>query len=139
MRCLFAVVLMALVSCGTTQLKPIAPTDRGMVLVMPEKGKRQVKVDTIYFGRINEGEIIKAHFTVVNHRVEPLVITDIITGCGCTTVDYDPAPIATHEERTFEVRFDSKGRYGTQYKTIEVLSEDHAVGYIAFKAEVKAQ
>ncbi len=78
--------------------------------------------DTITMGRMAEGEVIEGRFGVANRTGKPLVIVQVITGCGCTTADYDPAPIAPGDTLAITWQFDSKGRYGQQFKSIEVIA-----------------
>lgn len=125
-----------LVSCGGGKPKEGTINYSGITLEMPLKDSVQATVDTIHMGNMRQGEIIKSGFQLRNTGDRPLVIISIVTGCGCTTSQYDTKPIGVGQERTIGLNFDSKGRYGTQLKTIEIITSDHQVGRIMMLGEV---
>ncbi|WP_298063424.1 DUF1573 domain-containing protein [uncultured Rikenella sp.] len=92
--------------------------------------------DTIPMGRIAEGDVVEGRFRVANVSDKPLVIIQVITGCGCTTADYDPAPIAAGDTVTFKWRFDSRGRYGQQFKSIEIITAERQCATVYLDGEV---
>jgi hypothetical protein len=51
----------------------------------------QIKVDNTTYkgGDAAEGSVLKAQFKITNTGDEPLKITDVRPGCGCTVVSYD--------------------------------------------------
>lgn len=92
--------------------------------------------DTILMGRIAEGDVVEGRFRVANVSAKPLVIVQVITGCGCTTADYDPAPIAAGDTVTFRWRFDSRGRFGQQFKSIEIITAERQCATVYLDGEV---
>ena len=74
------------------------------------------------FGNISEGEEVSHTFYFRNTGKHNLIIKNIETGCGCTTVNYDKAPIAPGKEGKIEIAFNSAGRYGKQYKEICIFA-----------------
>ena len=74
------------------------------------------------FGDIAEGEEVSHTFYYKNTGEHQLLIKNTETGCGCTTVTYDKAPIAPGKEGKIEIAFNSKGRYGKQYKEIRIFA-----------------
>lgn len=92
--------------------------------------------DTIPMGRIAEGDVVEGRFRVVNVSDKPLVIVQVITGCGCTTADYDPAPIAAGDTVTVKWRFDSRGRFGQQFKSIEIITAERQCATVYLDGEV---
>lgn len=84
-----------------------------------------------------EGEQISGKFIVENNKEEPLVITNIVTGCGCTTTSYDTKPIKPGEQTEVRFTFDSKGRQGLQIKTIDVISADFLMTRVVIQADIK--
>jgi hypothetical protein len=79
------------------------------------------RTDTIVdIGAIRSGEIVRYDARLRNAGTEPLVIKDISTSCGCTSVEYEKQPIAAGAEGHFSFRFDSRGMYGMQMKLIEI-------------------
>ncbi|WP_297626348.1 DUF1573 domain-containing protein [uncultured Rikenella sp.] len=92
--------------------------------------------DTIRMGRIAEGEVLEGRFRVANLSERPLVIVQVITGCGCTTADYDPAPIAPGDTILMTWRFDSRGRLGQQFKSIEIITAERQCATVYLDGEV---
>ena len=92
--------------------------------------------DTIAMGRMAEGEVIEGRFRVANVSDKPLVIVQMITGCGCTTADYDPAPIPAGDTITVQWRFDSRGRFGQQFKSIEIITAERQCATVYLDGEV---
>lgn len=74
------------------------------------------------FGEILEGEIGVCDFYFKNVGTTNLHITRIESSCGCTNFKWKKEPIKVGEESKITVEFDSKGRYGKQYKTISIFS-----------------
>lgn len=92
--------------------------------------------DTISMGRIAEGDVVEGRFRVANVSDKPLVIVQVITGCGCTTADYDPAPIAAGDTVTVKWRFDSRGRFGQQFKSIEIITAERQCATVYLDGQV---
>lgn len=78
------------------------------------------KETSINFGKIAEGQKLEIVYHFKNTGNKPLVITKVVPGCGCTVVEKPVEPIAPGKEGIIKGAFDSKGRTGTQHKTIEV-------------------
>lgn len=73
-----------------------------MKIILGDKSpKEQVERQTtvvsnntiINLGKFDWRQEQKAIFTLTNTGNRPLVITDIVTTCGCTTVDYEKEPV----------------------------------------------
>ena len=74
------------------------------------------------FGDLTAGEEVCHTFTFKNTGRHNLIIRNIETGCGCTTVNYDKAPVSPGKEGKIEIAFNSQGRYGKQYKEIRIFA-----------------
>ncbi len=74
------------------------------------------------FGNITEGEIVTHTYYFKNSGNQNLIIKNIDSGCGCTTVSYDKEPLRPGEEGKIEIAFNSAGRYGKQYKEISIFA-----------------
>lgn len=92
--------------------------------------------DTISMGRMAVGERLQGRFRVVNTSDKPLVIVEVITGCGCATADYDPSPLAPGEGRVMTWQFDSRGRFGQQFKSIEIVTAERQCATVYLDGEV---
>jgi len=73
------------------------------------------------FGEISEGEIAICEFYFKNIGQRDLIISTIESNCGCTNIKWDKQPIKFGQESKITIEFDSKGRYGKQYKVITLL------------------
>lgn len=80
--------------------------------------------DTLRLGRMRSGEVIEQWVGVRNSSQRPLVITRTETTCGCTNIDYPSQPIGVSDTARVEVRFDSQGFYGWQFKRIRLYTSN---------------
>ena len=75
--------------------------------------KQEVKTQTtvmynntvVDLGKFDWHHEQKATFTLTNTGNLPLVITDVITSCGCTTVEYDKEPIRPSSKVELKVQY----------------------------------
>lgn len=89
-----------------------------------------VRSDTINFGRIHQGEVIRQEFYLRNASDKPLLILSASANCGCTAVDFTREPIKPGENGTFSFEFDSKGFTGYQLKQIKLRTSLSSAPYI---------
>lgn len=78
------------------------------------------------FGVITEGSVVSHSFKFTNTGNADLVIVDAKASCGCAVPDYPSNAISPGESGEITVKFNSKNRSGSQYKTITLTtnSED---------------
>lgn len=90
----------------------------------PKEGNAEIEFEEkVYdFGAIKEGEVVEHAFTFKNTGNRPLSISGTNTSCGCTTPEWPREPIMPGESGKISVRFDSKGKSGTQNKQIAVMT-----------------
>ena len=74
------------------------------------------------FGEISEGEVLICEFYFKNVGHANLIIKSVESSCGCTVVKWNHQPIELGEESKITVEFDSKGRYGKQYKVLTIFA-----------------
>jgi len=74
------------------------------------------------FGKVGAGEEIGCRFGFTNAGDQPLVIQDVVAGCGCTNVKYPTKPVQPGEKGAVEVVFDTRGRQGHQRQMVRVIS-----------------
>lgn len=70
------------------------------------------------FGTIVQGEVVSHTFYFYNAGDDVLIVKDIIPDCGCTKPKIAKKILEPGEESSVEVIFDSKGWYGSQYKSV---------------------
>ena len=89
------------------------------------------------FGTIKEGEKVRHAYKFKNTGTNPLLISKITVGCGCTTPSFSKEPIAPGGEGEVVIEFDSKGKEGHQEKSAIVHSNaQEAAMSIGFTADV---
>ena len=74
------------------------------------------------FGEVKAGEEVCHTFYFKNTGENNLLIKSVKTDCGCTTVNYDKAPVKPGKEGKIEIAFNSRGRNGKQYKEISIFA-----------------
>ncbi len=74
------------------------------------------------FGDIIQGDKVEHHFKFTNTGKEPLVISRIVTTCGCTAPTWPKEPIKAGEGGKIKIVFNSTGKIGRQNKVVTILS-----------------
>ena len=74
------------------------------------------------FGDIIQGDKVNYSFIFKNTGTAPLILTNVLTTCGCTAPNWPREPIPPGGDNKMEVTFDSKGKSGRQNKVITILS-----------------
>jgi hypothetical protein len=74
------------------------------------------------FGDILQGKIVEHQFEFVNAGSTPLIISNVITTCGCTAPIWPKDPIKQGEKGTIKIVFNSTGKIGRQNKVVTILS-----------------
>lgn len=147
---LFTVAVLALTACGGASSGSASSADSDtaglLTVALPLADSANLNpngdyvsarsYDTIAMGRIAEGDVVEGRFRVANVSDKPLVIVQMITGCGCTTADYNPAPIPPGDTITVKWRFDSRGRFGQQFKSIEIITAERQCATVYLDGEV---
>jgi hypothetical protein len=72
------------------------------------------------FGKIPEGPKVSTEFEFKNTGKEPIYVTNATAGCGCTTPEFDKAPIAPGKKGKIKVGFNSENRPGNFSKDVTV-------------------
>lgn len=70
------------------------------------------------FGAIRDGDVVDHDFTFTNTGKAPLIISSAQGSCGCTVPKYSNEPIAPGSDGIISVQFNSKGKVGSQEKTV---------------------
>ena len=74
------------------------------------------------FGDIVQGTKVEYTFKFENTGTEPLILSNVLTTCGCTASAWPREPIAPGKESEITVTFNSAGKMGKQNKVITVVS-----------------
>lgn len=78
------------------------------------------------FGDVAEGTKVSHTFKFKNAGNQPLVITNVVSTCGCTTTAWPKEPVPPGKSGEIRVEFDLTGRRGPQSKVITVISNSHS-------------
>ena len=74
------------------------------------------------FGDIQQGEKVEHVFTFENTGNEALILSNVMTTCGCTATDWPRDPIAPGKTADIKVVFNSAGKMGRQNKVVTIVS-----------------
>lgn len=74
------------------------------------------------FGTVPEGPAAAYEFKFTNTGKEPLIITNVVASCGCTTPKWSKEPVAPNKTGSILVSFDTNGRPGGFNKAVTVSS-----------------
>ena len=79
-------------------------------------------VESYSFDSIKQGDVVVREFKFTNTGKSPLIISEVIVGCGCTVTEFSKEPIAPGKTGTVKVEFHSANKMGPQDKTATVKS-----------------
>jgi hypothetical protein len=98
-------------------------------------------IDTVkHIGKVSEGEKVEIAYKFINTGSHPLVISSVEASCGCTIAEKPEAPVAPGKEGFIKASFDSKGRIGSNHKTLTVHANTAQATYpLVFDVEVVAK
>jgi hypothetical protein len=74
------------------------------------------------FGKIKQGDKVSYDFKFTNNGKSPLIITDAVASCGCTTPEWPKTPVKPGESGLIKVVFNSTGKMGLQDKQITITA-----------------
>ena len=74
------------------------------------------------FGDIHQGDKVEHVFVFENSGTEPLILSNVLTTCGCTASEWPREPIAPGKKGEIKVTFNSAGKMSRQNKVVTVVS-----------------
>jgi hypothetical protein len=90
------------------------------------------------FGSIKDGDKVRHAYKFKNTGTNPLLISKVTVGCGCTSPSFSKEPIAPGGEGEVVLEFNSKGKPGHQEKNAIIHSNAEVDKMsIGFTADVK--
>ncbi|WP_304343478.1 DUF1573 domain-containing protein [Chryseobacterium koreense] len=90
------------------------------------------------FGKVKKGEHVQHVYEVTNTGKNPLIISQVKPGCGCTAPDYTKDPILPGQKGSITLKFDSSNFDGLVNKQAEVFANvEKAPIVITFSADVQ--
>jgi hypothetical protein len=92
------------------------------------------------FGKIKEGDNLNVVFHFKNTGTKPLVISNVVAGCGCTVPETPKKPYAPGESGEIKASFNSSGKVGANSKQVTVYSNTNPnTATLVFHVEVTAK
>ena len=125
---LFALSLIVLATACKQESAADKITDADMKSIEAERAligkfpKVELDKEVHDFGTINEGDVVETEFIVKNVGETNLVISDAKGSCGCTVPEPPKEPIKPGASAPIKVSFDSKGKPGSQEKTVTLTT-----------------
>ena len=87
---------------------------------------------------IKKGDVVEHVYEVTNTGKNPLIISAVKPGCGCTAPDYTKEPIMPGQKGQITLKFDSTNFDGVVYKSAEVYANVAQVPIeIRFSADIQ--
>jgi hypothetical protein len=86
------------------------------------QGALKFKAEKHDFGTITEGTVATYSFDFTNTGKTPVVISNVVPSCGCTTPDWTREPIMPGKTGRVTASFNSAGRPGNFNKTVTVMN-----------------
>jgi hypothetical protein len=91
------------------------------------------------FGKLSEGPLATYNFEVSNTGTAPVVISNAMASCGCTTPEFSKDAIMPGGKSVIKVGYNTSGRPGAFTKTITVTSNaENSSIVLTIKGEVTA-
>ncbi len=92
-------------------------------------------------GKVNEGQVVDISWRLKNSGSKPLIIANVMPGCGCTVAEKPTEPIAPGQEGLIKAKFDSRNQSeGEHRKSITVIANTQENPYyLNFKVNVAKQ
>jgi len=115
-----ASVLMACNQAGTTTTDKAAATTTTTTTANAPVMK--FEFETHDFGKIKQGDKTSYQFKFTNTGKSPLIITNAVASCGCTTPEWPKAPLQPGESGKISIVFNSAGKGGLQDKLITITA-----------------
>lgn len=93
---------------------------------------------TFAFGKIKKGDHKEHTYEITNTGKNPLIISQVKPGCGCTVPDYTKEPIMPGKKGKITLKFDSSNFDGMVQKQAEVFANlEKSPIVLTFSADIQ--
>ncbi|KPH12323.1 DUF1573 domain-containing protein [Chryseobacterium sp. ERMR1:04] len=90
------------------------------------------------FGKVKKGDKVEHVYEITNTGTNPLVISEVKPGCGCTVPDFTKEPILPGKKGKITLHFDSSSFDGNVSKYADVFANvDKAPIKLTFTANIQ--
>ncbi|MGI6320625.1 MAG: DUF1573 domain-containing protein [Bacteroidales bacterium] len=86
--------------------------------------KIHVDNEKFVFEAVEMGQIVNHNFVITNNGKDPLIIRKVKASCGCTATTPEKTTLQAGESTNIKTAFNTSGRKGNQYKSINVITND---------------
>ena len=101
-------------ACGTNETtnETAATTTENTTAVQPANNTTIEWVDSSYqdLGKVKSGQTVEVTYRFKNSGDQPLIVSNVSAGCGCTVAEKPEEPIAPGKESTIKALFNSAGQ-----------------------------
>ena len=101
--------------------RPVDALEKGQIIRLTDAILAAGGSDTVRFGRLHTGEIAVVQLWIANQTKHPILLSDYRRSCGCTMLEFDTQPIRAGEAQCVSLTFDSRGEWGWQLKTVDLI------------------
>lgn len=81
-----------------------------------------LKESNFDFKDVKKGDVVDHKFEITNTGKNPLIISEVKPGCGCTVPEYTKEPIMPGKKGFVNLKFDSSSFDGMQNKSADVYA-----------------
>jgi len=139
----------SIVSCGTTDKQGPAVTNENTAATTAAQSDSAslttlewIDPVNLDLGSITKGQVVEVSWKFKNTGNQPLTITSVTAGCGCTTPDPPKEPIAPGAEGVIKAKFNSENFSGHVTKEVNVQANNSnrnngADNKLSFSADIK--
>ncbi len=117
---------MVLIHCKMKNIIPpifLTIISLGNIIAQDDNGPAFKFIESKHdFGDVIQGDVVEHSFEFSNVGTLPLVISNIITTCGCTAPTWPKEPVKPGEKGKIKIVFNSTGKIGKQNKVITIIS-----------------
>ncbi|MBA2501085.1 MAG: DUF1573 domain-containing protein [Chitinophagaceae bacterium] len=117
--------IFGLSSCGSNESANETTATAATEAVQPAGNTTIEWVDSSYqdLGKVKEGQTVEVTYRFKNSGNEPLVVSNVSAGCGCTVAEKPQEPIAPGKESIIKAQFNSAGQsVGEHRKEVYVVA-----------------
>ena len=91
---------------------------------------------TLKLGKINYGETDSYWFKFKNEGEQPLILTSVMTSCGCVALSWPKAPIKSGQADSIKIMYNTR-QEGTFSKSVRVYSNaENSPVFLRIKGQV---
>jgi hypothetical protein len=122
MKKLFLAILVASALTACNQATKVDTTTTTVTAGATNAPAMKFDNESYDFGKIKQGDKVSYVFKFVNTGKSPLIITNAVASCGCTTPQWPKTPVLPGNKGEIAVTFNSAGKSGLQDKQITITA-----------------